>query len=62
VRIPEGGTPAWWTWNLRLGMTAHEHLRLNLVVENLLDAKYKYHASGVYAPGTSAMLSLEAMF
>jgi outer membrane receptor protein involved in Fe transport len=58
-RIPQGGTPAWWTLNLRLGAQIGPHLRVLLAAENLLDRKYKYHGSGVYAPGTNVILQLE---
>lgn len=59
VRIPEGGTPGWWTWNLRLGMRIHDRLSLGIAMENLLDAKYKYHGSGVHAPGVNAVMTVE---
>lgn len=58
-RIPEGGTPAWWTLNLRVGAQVGAHLRVLLAAENLLDQEYKYHGSGVYAPGTSVVLQVE---
>jgi len=60
VRIPPGGTPGWWTWNLRLGVETDYHFRVSLVAENLLDKLYKYHASGIYATGVNVMLTLEA--
>ncbi len=60
VRIPVGGTPGWWTWNLRVGVETDYHFRVSLVAENLLDKLYKYHASGVYATGVNLMLTVEA--
>jgi hemoglobin/transferrin/lactoferrin receptor protein len=62
ARIPEGGTPGWWTWNLRAGLSDGVHHRVALAVENLLDRRYKYHGSGVYAPGTNALVSYEVCF
>jgi len=63
ARIPEDGTPGWWTLNLRLGALAlDDHLRAAFTVENLLNEEYKYHASGVYAPGVNAVLSMEGQF
>lgn len=56
-RIPEGGTPGWWTANLRLGGTLWDRLRLGLAFENLGDIKYKYHVSGVYMPGIQAVVT-----
>jgi hemoglobin/transferrin/lactoferrin receptor protein len=61
-RIPEDGTPEWLTWNLRTGLVAYEMMRLGLSVENLTNVEYKYHASGVYAPGTNAALTAELFF
>ncbi|PKN45768.1 MAG: hypothetical protein CVU59_08060, partial [Deltaproteobacteria bacterium HGW-Deltaproteobacteria-17] len=68
ARIPDGGTPAWITLNLRAGLTwdrpvsGVERLTLFLTAENLLDAEYKYHGSGVYGPGRGLGLNLSAEF
>jgi outer membrane receptor protein involved in Fe transport len=62
ARIPEGGTPGWQTVNLRAGLSAAEESRLVVTIENLLDAEYKYHGSGVYGAGTNAVVSYEAGF
>lgn len=62
ARIPAGGTPAWWTVNLRAGTWVLDgRARVTLVLENLLDKPYKYHGSGVFAPGTNAVLALEGV-
>lgn len=58
-RIPEGGTPGWWTWNFRIGVSLWSHIRCNIAVDNLLDKGYKYHGSGVYSPGTSVVFTVE---
>jgi outer membrane receptor protein involved in Fe transport len=60
-RIPAGGTPSWWTWNLRLGAQIGSHLRVILAAENLLDQAYKFHGSGVWAPGTNVILTVEGL-
>ncbi|MFH1436847.1 MAG: TonB-dependent receptor [Pseudomonadota bacterium] len=62
ARIPEGGTPGWWTWNVRGGIVVVDRFRLGLVVENLLNKAYKYHASGIYSPGTNAVITAELTF
>jgi len=62
ARIPEGGTPGWWTWNVRCGVVVYRHLRLGLTVANFLNYRYRYHASGIYAPGTNAVLTLEMFY
>jgi outer membrane receptor protein involved in Fe transport len=59
VRIPEGGTPGWWTANLRLGVT-RSHVRFGLTFENLGNETYKYHGSGIYGAGTNARIFAEA--
>lgn len=59
-RIPNGGTPGWWTWNVRMGYRSGD-LALSVVIENILDKTYKYHGSGVYAPGTNAIFQLTWM-
>ena len=58
ARIPAGGTPGWLTYNARVGYLTGQ-VAVSLVVENLTNEAYKYHGSGIYAPGTNAMLSLE---
>lgn len=62
ARIPQGGTPGWWTWNLRAGFEAWENVRVALSAENLLDKKYKYHASGIFASGINVLLTLELFY
>ncbi len=59
ARIPEGGTPAWWTLNFRAGARFHKDYKLNLSFENILNKKYKYHASGIYAPGFNFLASID---
>jgi outer membrane receptor protein involved in Fe transport len=62
ARIPEGGTPEFACWSLRLGARRGETLSTVLVVDNLTNQKYKYHGSGVYSPGTNAVLSVDLKF
>jgi len=68
VRIPEGGTPAWWTLNARAGLTVKrpapgiEGISLFVTAENLLDAEYKIHGSGVYGPGRGVIVNFTADF
>ena len=59
ARIPEGGTPGWVTWNVRMGLTVRERFIIGIALENLLDARYKYHGSGLHAPGVNAVTTLE---
>jgi hemoglobin/transferrin/lactoferrin receptor protein len=57
-RIPEGGTPGWATLNLRATLDYRGFLFFGLVLENLTDAKYRYHGSGVWGAGTNGVLTL----
>lgn len=50
-RIPAGGTPGYGTLNLKAGFEPARGQDLVVSLENILDAKYKPHGSGVYAPG-----------
>ncbi len=59
IRIPEGGTPGWVVVNLRAGVVYRELVGLSLAVENVGDARYKYHGSGIHAAGTNGLISLE---
>jgi len=61
ARIPETGTPGWATLNLRAGFRPHRKLAISIGATNLTDAAYKYHGSGVYAPGASVWLALELL-
>jgi outer membrane receptor protein involved in Fe transport len=58
-RIPEGGTPGWYTLNLRLGIEAVRGIYLQASVENILDRNYREHGSGVNGPGRNFVLALE---
>jgi iron complex outermembrane receptor protein/hemoglobin/transferrin/lactoferrin receptor protein len=62
VRIPPGGTPGWATWNLRGGVSFSEVVKVVLTLENLTDSRYKYHVSGFWMPGTSALLALDVAY
>jgi outer membrane receptor protein involved in Fe transport len=50
-RIPAGGTPGYGTFNLKAGFEPAVGQDLVVSLENVFDAKYKIHGSGVYAPG-----------
>lgn len=60
ARIPEGGTPGFAVLDLRLGYRLRRHLVVGLVIENLADAAYRHHGSGVNGPARGASLTLEA--
>ena len=51
LRIPEGGTPGWWTLNIRTGVNLQKGVSLTVSATNLLDRNYREHLSGFNAPG-----------
>jgi outer membrane receptor protein involved in Fe transport len=59
-RIDPNGTPAYLTANLRLGYEPNSIWRFRLNVDNLGDASYREHGSGIDGPGRSATLTVEA--
>jgi outer membrane receptor protein involved in Fe transport len=56
-RIPSGGTPGWNIFNVSAGYIM-KHIQIDFSVENLLNADYRYHGSGINGYGRHAMLSL----
>ncbi len=61
IRIPPGGTPAWWTLNIMAGKRLSDWLELHGGVENILDKDYRMHGSGVNAPGTNFIATLRLL-
>ncbi|MCG8605791.1 TonB-dependent receptor [bacterium] len=62
LRIPEGGTPGWYTVNIRLRSTITRSVTLNLGVSNLFDQNYREHLSGFNAPGRNFIFGLRGSF
>lgn len=56
-RIPAGGTPGWNIFNIHAGY-AWRFLTVNLSFQNLLNADYRYHGSGVNGYGRSLALTV----
>jgi hemoglobin/transferrin/lactoferrin receptor protein len=52
------GTDGWFTLNVRGGYQFDRWLRLDLAATNLTDELYRYHGSGVDAPGVGVSISL----
>ena len=52
------GTPGWTVVGVRGGIEPRPGLRIGLAVNNVLDARYRTHGSGVDAPGIDARLTL----
>jgi outer membrane receptor protein involved in Fe transport len=45
------GTPGWAVFALRGGLRINSHMRATVLIENLADAEYRYHASGIQGSG-----------
>jgi iron complex outermembrane receptor protein/hemoglobin/transferrin/lactoferrin receptor protein len=60
-RIPKYGTPGFAILDLRLGYSFREHISLSAVIENLLDAPYRYHGSSINGPARGLSLVLKVM-
>jgi outer membrane receptor protein involved in Fe transport len=57
TRIPSGGTPGWTVAHFRTGIRITDVSRLELAVENLFNKDYRYHSSGLNAPGRGAVIT-----
>ena len=55
------GTAGWATVTLRASARLGSALRVTLVAENLADASYRMHASGIDGPGRGLVISVEGM-
>ena len=58
-RIGPDGTDGFSIFNVRGGLSLLSRLRIMLGLENILDKKYKYHASGLYRPGFQVVAGAE---
>jgi hemoglobin/transferrin/lactoferrin receptor protein len=56
-RIPEGGTPGWNIININTGYT-FRFITIDLSLQNILNADYRTHGSGVNGCGRSAFLTI----
>ncbi len=57
-RIPNSGTPAWFTINLRMKFQVNDKVTLRFSIENILDYNYREHGSGINGPGRNFVLGL----
>lgn len=61
-RIPPGGTPGYDVFHLRAGWRPVDPLTLALALENLADADYRIHGSGLNEPGRNLIVSATVRF
>ncbi len=58
-RIPPGGTPGYGLLNFRVSARASEAIRFFASAENVTNADYRVHGSGLNGPGTNLILGVE---
>jgi hemoglobin/transferrin/lactoferrin receptor protein len=59
---PEGGMPAWKTFNVKVSFEVLKNATLFAGVENILDTQYRTFASGMNAPGRNIYGGLRVTF
>ena len=60
-RIPIGGTPGWQAFNMYSGYNFNR-IQLRLSLNNLLNADYRTHGSGINSVGRSFLLNMQYNF
>lgn len=61
-RIPPAGTPGWFALHLHAGCKISSHCTVNAAIENVLNADYRLHGSGINEPGRNFVVSAEVRF
>ncbi len=61
-RIPPGGTPAYAVYHLRAGWNPCRFATISAALENLTDADYRIHGSGVNEPGRNLIIAADYRF
>lgn len=61
-RIPPGGTPGYAIYNIRGGWAMNRNVDLTLALENLSNADYRVHGSGLNEPGRNFIIGVGVMF
>jgi hemoglobin/transferrin/lactoferrin receptor protein len=61
-RIPPGGTPGYAVCTLRGGWRIGEHATLTAAIENIGDAEYRVHGSGVNEPRRNFVIGADVRF
>jgi outer membrane receptor protein involved in Fe transport len=61
-RMDPNGTPAWITWNIRGDIKVTSDIKLSAGVDNIFDAAYRIHSSGVDSSGINVFSSIEIKY
>ena len=59
---PNGGMPAWETYNFKMSVSPFENATLYAGCENILDTQYRVFASGINAPGRNIYGGIKYQF
>ncbi|MBL7885558.1 MAG: TonB-dependent receptor [Flavobacterium sp.] len=59
---PDGGMPAWYTFNVKGSLTVYKNATLFAGIENMADIQYRTFASGMNAPGRNIYGGLKVTF
>ncbi len=58
-RIPDGGTPGFVTFNVRIGVDFHKLGNFTIALENITNKVYRLHGSGIDNPGRNLVVGYE---
>jgi hemoglobin/transferrin/lactoferrin receptor protein len=61
-RIPPGGTPGYAVLSMRTGYRVTENVDVTFAIENVTNADYRIHGSGINEPGRNFIFGLEMRF
>jgi hemoglobin/transferrin/lactoferrin receptor protein len=61
-RIPPGGTPGYAVFTVRGGWRINQHASLTAALENVGDAEYRVHGSGVNEPRRNLVIAADVRF
>lgn len=61
-RVPPGGTPSYTVWNIRAGLDVGNDASIFVALDNLTDADYRIHGSGLNGPGRNLIIGGEISF
>lgn len=61
-RIPPGGTPGWFVADIRGGYRVRENILVTSALENVGNADYRIHGSGLNEPGVNFIVGIDIRF
>jgi len=61
-RIPPGGTPGYAVLSMRTGYQVAKNVDVTFAIENVTNADYRIHGSGINEPGRNFVFGMEMRF